>query len=206
MLIYKIESALKEISISQSFTSCNYTVFHKNIMCDAFQKTLKEFPEEMVEYLSEGSRKHNIQNKVFKNYISLIERSLPIQFSKNGKKLLADDLEDPNLNIFLGMKEFSGRVGDNLKVKNNSDDIYIGGRKASIVKPFYIGKLIDVTSISNRRSILKHVEDYTFTWIKFNGVDPRTEVNVKYLAIPPHYQMGSMVYLNRIKAELKKKI
>jgi hypothetical protein len=51
---------------------------------------------------------------------------------------------------------------------------------------------------------MKNVSDYTFSYIKIGNIVPGTKVKVIHLAIPPHYQMGPMVYLNRIKTEIKK--
>lgn len=206
MQIQKIKKSISDISVKLSFTSCNYTVGQKMIMCDAFMETAEEFPEEMEQYLLEGARRYNLQNKIFKKYIDLVQRSFPMSFVKGGKRHTIKSLEDSDLNLFCGKQTFNEVVDKNGKIKNNTGEIYIGGRKSSIVKPYYIGKLINVVDSSTGMSILKSVEDYTFTWIKTKNIKPGTAVEVEHLAVPPHYQMGPMVYLNRIKTEIKKSL
>lgn len=206
MLLENIKKSITDISVKLSFTSCSYTVAQKLIMCDAFLKVAEERPEEILEYFSESTKRSNIQNKIFKKYLHLLESNFPIRFVKNGNRHIVQSLEDPDLNIFSGFQEFSAKVDKNGKIKNSSDNVYIGGRKSSIVKPYHIGKLLDAIDLSTGESILDMVDDYTFTWIKFKKVAPGTNVKVEHLAMPPHYQMGPMVYLNRIKSEVKKNL
>ena len=204
MKINKIIQSINDISVSAGFVSCDYTVRQKTIMCESFLQIASEFPKEMENYFFEGSRKYNLQNKIFKRYISLLEKSLPITFRKGKQKIIVQSIEDKNLNIFSDTQEFYQFIDGNNKIKNNTQEIYIGGRKASYVKPYYIGKLLDVVDLSSGDSILSSVEDYTFTFIKTSGVPSGTKVKVIHLPVPPHYQMGPMVYLNRIKSEIKK--
>lgn len=206
MLLEKIKRSITDISVKLSFTSCNYTVNQKLIMCDAFLKVADDFPEEMSQYFSGSVKRNNIQNKIFKKYLQLLENSLPIRFVRGGKKYIAYTIDDPDLNIFVGIQDFTQVVDKNRKVKNSNGDLYIGGRKSSIVKPFHIGKLLDAIDLSTGESILHLVEDYTFTWVKFKEIDPGTNLKIEHLAMPPHYQMGPMVYLNRIKSEVKKNL
>lgn len=49
---------------------------------------------------------------------------------------------------------------------------------------------------------MDRVVDYSFSKIKVRDIDPGTEVIVTHLRIPPHYQMGGMVYINRIKDKI----
>jgi hypothetical protein len=204
MEIKKIKEIIDNISINLNFVSCNYTVKQKTIMCQSFIETLDQFPNEMFEYLVNGTRGPALQNKIFKKYVEILEKSLPFTYIKGNKKYVVSSLTDKDLNIFIDTQEFEQFVNANFKIKNNTQEIYIGGRKAAYVKPYYIGKLIDVIDISNQKSILNQVDDYTFSYVKVSNISPGTKVKVVHLAIPPHYQMGPMVYLNRIKSEIKK--
>ncbi len=206
MNIEKIINCISSISIQSGFTSCDYTVRQKTIMCDAFIQTAQEFPKEMEEYLVNGSKRHNLQSKIFKKYIYLLEKSLPLSFKKGKEKFVINSIDDQNLNIFLDRQEFDQFVDKNFKIKNNTQQIYIGGRKASYVKPYYIGKLLEVFDLETGESLMDKVEDYTFTFIKIKDYSPGLKVRVTHLAVPPHYQMGPMVYLNRIKTEIKKNL
>lgn len=204
MEIEKIKDIIRDISINLNFVSCNYTVTQKTLMCQSFLEILEEFPQEMSQYLLNGTRGPSLQNKIFKKYLKILEKSLPFTYIKGNKKYVVSSITDKNLNIFIDTQEFEQFINSNLKIKNNTQNIYIGGRKASYVKPYYIGKLIDVVDIEKNKSILGKVEDYTFSYIKMGDVPPGTKVKVIHLAVPPHYQMGPMVYLNRIKTEIKK--
>jgi len=147
-----------------------------------------------------------LQNKIFKNYLKLLEQALPFSYNKGKDKFVIKNIMDENLNIFIGIEEFEQFVNSNFKIKNNTSNLYIGGRKGSYVKPYYIGKLLDVISIDNNDSLLDNVDDYNFSHIKVSGVKPGTKVRVIHLGIPPHYQMGPMVYLNKIRKEIKNKL
>jgi hypothetical protein len=204
MEIKKIKDIINNISVSLSFVSCNYTVQQKILMCQSFIEVLEEYPDEMSQYLIKGVRGSALQNKIFKKYLSLLENSLPFTYTKGKDKYVINSITDKNLNIFIDTQEFEQFVNSHFKIKNNTQEIYIGGRKASYVKPYYIGKLLDVIDIKRQTSILNKVDDYTFSYVKINDVAPGTKVKVVHLAIPPHYQMGPMVYLNRIKTEIKK--
>lgn len=199
----KLKQIINDISINSSFTSCNYTVKQKIIMCQAFLNILDKFPEEMSEYLIKGTRGSSLQNKIFKCYLELLEQSLPFSYVKGNKKYIIDSITDKNLNIFTGLEEFEQYINSQHKIKNNTSNIYIGGRKASYVKPYFIGKLLDVVNIENNCSLLSHVDDYTFSYIKMSKIVPGTKVKVIHLGVPPHYQMGPMVYLNRIRVQIK---
>lgn len=202
----KLSETIDNISIQLGFISCDYTVKQKVLMCQAFKSILDSFPSEMSSYLTMGKRGASIQNKIFKEYIKLLEHSLPLIFTKCGKKYIINDLLDKNLNVFSSKEEFEQTVNEKLKIKNNTKKMYIGGRKASYVAPYYIGKLIDVIDIDSGTSLLSKVDDYTFSYIKMSGVKPGTKVKVIHLGVPPHYQMGAMSYLNRIKTQIKKSL
>ena len=204
MAIKELKQIIDNLSINLSFVSCDYTVRQKILMCQAFNDMLEQFPEEMSQYLVNGVRGASLQNKIFKKYLQLLEQSLPFTFTKGKEKYTVTSILDKHLNIFTDVQEFEQFVNVQLKIKNNTQELYIGGRKASYVKPYYIGKLLDVIDIGSQRSIMEDVSDYTFSYIKIANIAPGTKVKVVHLAIPPHYQMGPMVYLNRIKSEIKK--
>ncbi len=79
---------------------------------------------------------------------------------------------------------------------------YIGSRKGSIAKPYYIGKLLSITDNKNKKPIIDFVKEYSFSKIKLKDISPGLDVTVSHLRIPPHYQMGGMVYINRIRKKI----
>lgn len=197
----KLIEIINDIAVSIGFTSCNYTIKQKTLMCQSFIDIINLYPEEMTNYLFRGKRGPSLQNKIFKRYIYLLEKSLPIHFIKGKDLVIIDSITDQNLNIFTQEQTFIQIVNNQLKVKNNTEDMYIGGRKGTCVKPYYIGKLLNISSLDGK-SLNSKVQDYTFSYIKLKDVKPGTKVKVNHLGIPPHYQMGPMVYLNRIKQEI----
>ena len=49
---------------------------------------------------------------------------------------------------------------------------------------------------------MHHVKDYSFSKIRMQDISPGMEVIVTHLRVPPHYQMGGMVYINRIRKKI----
>lgn len=197
-LLNSILSSQKE---AVPYNSSNFTINHKIAVYTAFEELLLKFPKEMIEYLLDGSRTGGFQHKIFQKYISILESSLPIYFKKNNQSYKIDNLLDENLCLFDGVSKFEEIVNSKGEVKNNTSEYYIGGRKASYHKPYYIGKLLDITDHTSQ-SIIDNVVEYSFSKIQLKNIDEGTKVKVTHLRIPPHYQMGGMVYVNRIKKKI----
>lgn len=192
---------LKEIINSQKnvveFSSSNLMLKQKLLAYQAIYNLLDQFPTEMTNYLLNDSRSGGFQHKIFQEYVMLLEKSLPfiVKIKKTSHKI--ESLLDVNLSIFDGISNFNSIINDKLIIKNNTSEFYIGGRKASYAKPYYIGKLLSITDKKNNESLNHNIVDYSFSKIKMKDVKPGTEVQVTHLRVPPHYQMGAMVYINR---------
>lgn len=184
------------------WNSSSLTIDHKVFVYQAFKKLLNKFPEEMVAYLLEGSRSGGFQHKVFQEYITILEGSLPLPIKKGKDTHKIDSLLDENLCLFEGISIFDGVVDDKRKVKNGTKEYYIGGRKGAYSEKCYIGKLLNIINKDTKEPILHQVKEYTFNVIKLNDVKPGTLVTVTHLRVPPHYQMGGMVYVNRIRKKI----
>ena len=184
------------------YNSSDATVKHKLFCYQAFQNILKQYPEEMKEYLLENSRSGGFQCKIFQEYISLLEKALPYSYKKSNKHYLVETLLDSNLNLFDGLSEFDAIISDKLEIKNGTKEFYIGGRKGSISQPYYIGKLLSINNKKTKEPLLGKVKEYTFSKIKMKDIVPGTEVIVTHLRVPPHYQMGGMVYVNRLRKKI----
>jgi hypothetical protein len=199
-------SILKEVIESQSnnvpYSGSEITAKHKILVYQAFSNLLGRYPEEMVDYLLNNSRSGGFQHKIFQEYILLLEKALPYSFKKNNKMYRINSLLDENLCLFDGISVFDEIVSDKLEIKNKTQEFYIGGRKASYTKPYYIGKLLNVADKINKTSLLSQVVEYSFSKIKMKDIVPGTEVTVTHLRVPPHYQMGGMVYINRIRKKI----
>jgi hypothetical protein len=203
-------SLLREVIESQLntlvYNSANFTLKHKQFVYQAFLNLLQSSPIEMTEYLlgpENGSPLHRgFQHKVFQEYILLLEKNLPFSYKKGNTVYSISSLLDEELNLFDGISTFNGIVTEKLEIKNNTQEYYIGGRKATYSKPYYIGKLLNIIDKKTSLPILDCVVEYSFSRIKMKNVKPETEVIVSHLRVPPHYQMGGMVYVNRIKKKI----
>jgi hypothetical protein len=183
------------------YSSSEFTAQHKMLCYRAFDNLLKKFPLEMVDYLFNGSY-GGFQHKVFQEYIRLLENSLPLFYKKNKKSYKINSLLDENLSLFDGISYFDALVKDNGTIKNATKEFYIGGRKAQVTKPYYIGKLLAILDQKTKKSLLNNVVEYSFSLIKTRDIAPGTMVSVVHLRIPPHYQMGGMVYVNRVRKKI----
>lgn len=187
---------------SVAYSSSEFTVHNKLCCYQAFLELLDKYPIEMVDYLLHASRSGGFQQKIFQEYINILEKSLPYSFKKNGKIYKIESLLDDELSLFDGISEFDGVVSDKLEVKNNTKEFYIGGRKAAYTKPYYIGKLLSVYDKNTKESLINNVEEYGFSKLKMKDIIPGKEIVVTHLRIPPHYQMGGMVYVNRLRKKI----
>lgn len=202
----KIKS-IKEIIETQSnnaaYSSASATVKHKQCVYQAFSNLLERLPEEMVGYILNSTGSHmGFQHKIFQEYITLLEASLPFVVLKNKQPVKIDSIMDANLGLFDKISIFEGIVNDKLVIKNETKDFYIGGRKGTYAKPYYIGKLLNVIERDSKKPLMSNVTEYTFSKIYMKDVKPGTLVVVTHLRVPPHYQMGGMVYVNRIRKKI----
>jgi len=200
-------SIIKDVIETQNnnvpYSGSDSTVKHKQCVYNAFSNILDKDPENMVNYiLNNGANHSGFQNKIFQEYIKILEESLPFPISKNKKVHKIDNLLDDNLCLFDGISVFESVISDKLNIKNETKEFYIGGRKASYAKPFYIGKLLSVINSENKESLLHLVKNYSFSKIYMHDISPGTKVTVTHLRVPPHFQMGGMVYVNRIRKKI----
>jgi len=201
----KQKNKLKDIIDTQSnavaYSNYSYTAKFKLIIYQAFSNLLNRFPLEMVSYLCAGSRKGGFQSLLFQEFIFLLEKELPFQYIKGGKVYSVESLLDPNINIFDGISTFESIINSKLEIKNNTKEFYIGGRKASYAKPYYIGKLLGINTKDNI-SLINNVVKYSFLKIKLRDVSIGDKVIVSHLRIPPHYELCGMSYINRIRKNI----
>jgi Zn finger protein HypA/HybF involved in hydrogenase expression len=197
-----IKSVIDYQSNNVPYNSSDFTVKHKYLVYQAYNNLLKKDPAPLVDYLLNNSRSGGFQHKIFQEYIRLLEESLPFSFKKNNKHFKIESLLDTNLNLFDGMSVFETIVTDKLTLKNETKEHYTGGRKGTISRPFYIGKLLAINEKKSKTPLIDHVVEYTFSKIKVRDIVPGTEVIVTHLRVPPHYQMGGMVYINRIRKKI----
>lgn len=183
-------------------TNASGTLFQKLSMYEAYQNMLKKCPEDMVSYLvhRKQNTEYPIQSKIFQEYVKIIEESLPydIEISKT-EKYTVYSLTDPNIQLFLGKSEFDSVIKSDLCIPNETKETYVGTMTFKNYGPCFIGQVIDVVDKSTGLSIKDKIKNYTFVQIIMEDVLPGTEVTVTHFRIHSHYEMGALVYLQRIR-------
>jgi hypothetical protein len=185
------------------------TMVQKSLMYEAYKSMLQKYPEEMVSYLVH--RKQNadfpIQARIFQEYASLVEGFLPFSIEKKHEKIDIVSLTDPNLSLFLGVSVYEAEVRANNTIPNNTVETYTGGRKFKDYGSCFIGKVIDVVDRRTKQSLKSWVKEYSFVQIKMDEeIPPGTPVIVSHFRIPSHYEMDSLVFLQRIRRQIVDKV
>lgn len=175
----------------------------KRLMYEAFINIRNKYPEDMVWYLVYQNRVSDspIQSRIFQEYIRLIENSLPFKVRYDGAMHEVYTLQDPRLDLFLGVSEFDSVVKNNGIIPNGTVEEYFGGRSGHSRGPCFIGYLLSLTD-ENSENIIDKVEQYTFANIKVKDIEPGTKVKVRHLRIPAHYEMNGLIYLQRIRRKI----
>jgi len=196
---------LKDVINLQSgsiyYSGSDYTVTHKSLIYASFLKILEKYPQDTLDYLLHSSRSGGFQSKIFQEYISLLEKAIPFTYKKGYKIYTVDSLLSENLSIFNGISSFEATINNGI-IKNNTKEIYIGSRKGSYVEPYYLGKIISILDLESKKSLTDNIKEYSFSKIKIANVKDGTRVLVDHLRIPPHYQMGPMMLINRIRKKI----
>lgn len=177
------------------------TKIQKNLMLQAYMEMTKQYPGDMVAYLVFTKQNKNaLQAKIFQVYVDLIMNHMPFSIKRKGKVVDILSLTDPNLSLFLGKSVFSAEVSKPNIIHNNTMERYIGGNKFKDYGSCFIGKLIDVRDEFGETSLLQHVYNYNFSKVFMDGfVKPGTKVIVSHYRIHSHYEMGSLVLLQRVR-------
>jgi len=146
----------------------------KEYMYDAFDMVLKEFPDEMKEYLINGGQNKDvsIQAIIFQMFVDVVESKLPIVVFIKGIQIKVEDLLDDNLNIDKS-SHFIGKI-ISIKDSNNND----------------LSELIDSYSFSNIKMNNSEL------------LKPGMDITVEYYSLRPSYTMGSLIHLQRLKKKI----
>lgn len=181
------------------------TCIQKTLMYQAYLNILLKFPEEMVSYLVhlKQNPEFPIQFQIFQEYVSLIRDALPLTIVKAGNTININSLLDPNLKLFAGTSKFEAIVQLDKSIPNNTIETYIGGRKAKCYGQCFLGMITDIINKSTGESIIHNMEQYSFVKIKMDeSIVPGTLVEVTHFRLIPHYEMGNLIYLQRIRRKI----
>lgn len=206
-------SLLKEVIQQQlktvKRTNSAGTMMQKVLMYEAYDNIIKSYPEDMISYLVHQKQNADfpLQSKIFQEYVGLMYDALPYTINRNGQEHEVVSLLDPKISLFEGISEFDAVVKSNHTIPNNTKECYIGGRKFKNYGPCFIGRVIEIKDKTTNASIKKHMIDHSFVQIKMNKeVSPGTPVFVKHYRIASHYEMGSLVYLQRVRKKIVDKV
>ena len=200
-----IKGVIETQSSSVAYTENRSTTHHKLLVYKAIDNLLDKYKISMVNYLLNNSRTGGFQHKIFQEYIRLLEKSFPYFYRKGGKIYKVESLLDPKLNIFDGISSFEGVVNNNLEIKNGTKEIYIGSKKSAYVKPYYIGKILNIID-ENNICLMDKIKEYSFLKIKMRDIKPGAICFIKHLRVVPHFQLGSMSIINRIRKKIVDRI
>jgi len=186
-------------------TNSKSTVTQKMLMYKAFSKMLDKYPIEMVSYLVHRDQNSDfpIQARIFQTYAQLIENHMPFTIMKRGEEIDIVDLTSPDLALFNGISEFKTKIRKNHTIPNKTKEEYIGGRSYKNYGPCFFGKIIDIENTNTGESIKSEMLEFSFSQIKMNNsVEPGTPVKVTHFRILSHYEMDSLVFLQRIRRDI----
>lgn len=176
-------------------------VIKKYLMYQAFETLLEQDPAGMVGYLIHGKSlgERPIQCMIFQKYIEIIENTLPFEIITNEGRVEVFSLLDPHLDLFLGISEYHSHVNYKGVIQNNTNEVFDGLKCKG---PCFIGFLCDVKD-EDDNSLLSEVDYYTFSSVKMKStVKPNALVKVVHFRIPPHYEMHSLVNLQRSRKKI----
>lgn len=200
--INTIKNIIETQSNVASYSGLDCTRVQRLCIYEAFNDLLEKYPKEMMGYLIKSERGHHLQSILFQKYIQNLETKLPFSFIKNKQIYYIKSILDNELNIFDGISVFRAHISKNNIIKNSTIENYIGGKKNLYQRPYFMGKILDIIDDKKHISLLKYLSSYSFSEIILDSSVPRTEVLVSHLRIIPHYQMGAMSYINRIRKEI----
>jgi len=203
ILLSVIESQIESVKRMNNYG----TRVQKLLMYEAFKSMCHKNPDEMVSYLVHLKQNTDapIQVRIFQEYICLVEEALPFVIERRGEKIEIFSISDANLGLFMGLSTFDAVVEEGGKIPNNTIETYAGSRQFKHYGSCFIGKLVDVVNVDTGESLGSHVKGNSFIDID-TDLAPGTNVRVTHYRIPPHYEMGSLVYLQRIRRHLVDKV
>jgi hypothetical protein len=202
-------NTIKEVLLQQQKTLHNTatsaTITQKHLMYQAFLNCLEAYPYEMTMYLAHQKNvsKEPLQCRIFQEYADLVLDYMPFDIVKGKSRYQITDPCDPKLSLFLGISTYSSTVLEGGIIPNNTLENYIGGKQVKDYGPCFIGKLISVSA--NQNDVTNTVKYYTFNEIN-TSLDPGTAVEVKHFRIASHYEMHSLVFLQRTRRAVVDKV
>lgn len=195
-----LKNIINDLKIKFEFNCHSYSKKLKILCLEMFEQEINQNPEKIFNYLIAGGY-GSFQHDLLFSYFKIIEENLPISYIKNKENIIINNIYDPRLNFFSNISKFSARLNSNLELKNNSPEIYVGGVKATVIKNHFIGKLISVKT--DGKDIMNLITKKSFHNIYFKDLKPGINVDIEHLSILPHYGIGALGIINKIKNQIK---
>ena len=170
-------------------------------MYEAFVEMVNEHTEEMVSYLVHRKQTASfpLQATIYQKYLDIVERNTPFTVGDKEIKSIYDKSSD----FFLGKSCFETTVNKNNVLKNKTSEKYIGGLHMKDYGPCYIGKVAKITDVETGEDVTDQIDYYSFANIKMlPSIKIGTKLKVEHYRIPAHYEIGHLVYLQRVKKKI----
>ena len=168
---------------------------------------LDKYPAEMFSYLVHLKQQPDIplHSKIFQEYVSLVENHMPFSIIRKNEKISICSLLDKNLRLFEGISKYSAVVRPDGSIPNLTEEKYIGGRNFKDYGRCFIGKVIDIVEKDTNKSLKGAVASYSFSKID-TSIPASTHVDVTHFRILPHYEIGSLVILQKVRSNIIDKV
>lgn len=174
---------------------------YKKHMYEAFEEMIDGYPEEMVSYLVHRKQTSSfpLQAAIFQKYLNILEKNTPFVVGEKSIKSIYEKSSE----VFLGESAFEVEVNKNNVLKNKTVEKYIGGIHMKDYGPCYIGKIKKLTDCKTGKDLTNQIDYYSFSNVKMKpSVPVGTKIKVEHYRIPAHYEIGHLVYLQRVKKKI----
>ena len=179
------------------------TKVQKILFYQAFWNLTQEYPEEMISYLVHNNTKSDfpLQARIFQKFLEYLENFLPYSFSTSAGKQEIYSLFDSRLGLFEGESSFQAIVQQDHSIQNLTSERYLS-QNLKDYGPYFLGKIVELKD-ENGKNLLPEIKNYSFVKIQLsNNVLPGTNVFVRHYRLVPHYTMGVLIHLQKIRKHL----
>jgi hypothetical protein len=194
------------IQSSMSFTerqNLPATKVQKTLFYRAFWDVTQEHPEEMISYLVHNKTNFDfsLQATIFQKFLKHLEDFLPYSFVTSNRKQEIFSLFDSQLGLFDDESSFQAIVQKDFSLPNLTSEHYLSENLKDYGQ-YFLGKIMELKD-ENGNNLLSEMKSYSFVKIQFSeNIPPGTKVFVRHYRLIPHYTMGILIHLQKIRKHL----
>lgn len=206
---YNLLKSIMSEQLNKAKLNNNITnIIQKTLMYEAYLSILEKYPHDMVGYLIHKRSRTDfpLQSKIFQEYVRIVQDSLPYTMKRGGKEINITSLLDPKLSLFDGISKYEAIVRADGSIGNQTKERYIGSYIGKDYGCYFIGYILDIIDKTTNKSIKNKINSYSFCEIKMNDVKEGLPVEVTHYRLYPHYEIGSMVWLQKIRKKIISRI